>query len=221
MHRGMFSTVHFASAACALSWFGGFEHAAAQMAGSSPPTHRLYCPPYHEPTMNKSSERLVVFVTPAQKRAISTAARERGISVSELLRRAVLAFDATAEQVRAARIVDSWPTRQAPDALAQALRRIAATAGPARAAPPSPAVSAHAGEPSAQQPIPVTAAVARAMELRDERRDEAQRRGECLDVQTVARMTARWATASHDADNAPAFDDAAPLPTSRRARTGS
>jgi hypothetical protein len=171
--------------------------------------------------MNKSSERLVVFVTPAQKRAISTAARERGISVSELLRRAVLAFDATAEQVRAARIVDSWPTRQAPDALDQVLRRIAATAGPTRAAPSSPAVSAHAGEPSAQQPIPVTAAVARAMELRDERRDEAQRRGECLDVQTVARMTARWATGSHDADNAPAFDDAAPLPTSRRARTGS
>ncbi|HWX11832.1 MAG TPA: hypothetical protein VNZ04_07505 [Trinickia sp.] len=172
--------------------------------------------------MNKSSERLVVFVTPAQKRAVSTAARDLGISVSELLRRAVLTFDATAEQVRAARIVDSWPMRQAPDALDQALRRIAATAGPTRAAASSPAVAAQTGEPSAQQPIPVAAAVARAMELHGERGDEAQHRGAYLDVQTVARMTARWATVgTHDADNAPAFADEATVPTAKRARTGS
>jgi hypothetical protein len=172
--------------------------------------------------MNKSSERLIVFVTPAQKRAVSTAARDLGISVSELLRRAVLAFDATAEQVRAARIVDSWPMRQAPDALDQALRRIAATAGPTRAAPSSPAVAAQPGEPSVRQPIPVAAAVARALELHSERGNKAQYEGACLDVQTVARLTARWATAgSHDADNAPAFDDAATIPKARRARTGS
>ena len=42
--------------------------------------------------MNKPSERIVVFVSPAQKRAISTTAENLGISVSELMRRAVLSF---------------------------------------------------------------------------------------------------------------------------------
>ncbi len=172
--------------------------------------------------MNTSSERLVVFVTPAQKRAISTAARDLGISVSELLRRAVLAFDATAEQVRAARIVDSWAMRQAPDALDQTVRQIAATAKPPRAASSLPAVGAHAGEPSAQQPISVAAAVVRAIELHRQRGDKAQYEGACLDVQTVARMTAHWATAgTRDGDNAPAFDDETAAPTAKRVRTGS
>ncbi|MEA3120716.1 MAG: hypothetical protein QOH33_257 [Paraburkholderia sp.] len=174
--------------------------------------------------MNKSSERIVVFVTPAQKRAISTAARDLGISASELLRRAVLTFDATAEQVRAARIVDSWPIRQAPNALDDALRRIAAVEQ-IRATPVSTELGAHAGEPSAQpseQPVPVAAAIVRAIELRGERGDAGQYEDKCLDVQTVARMTARWAASStHHADNAAAFDDKAPLRTAKRARTGS
>jgi NAD(P)H-hydrate repair Nnr-like enzyme with NAD(P)H-hydrate epimerase domain len=56
--------------------------------------------------MNKPSERIVVFVTPAQKRAIAASAEELGISVSELMRRAVLSFGATSEQVKAASLVD-------------------------------------------------------------------------------------------------------------------
>jgi NAD(P)H-hydrate repair Nnr-like enzyme with NAD(P)H-hydrate epimerase domain len=55
--------------------------------------------------MNKPSERIVVFVTPAQKRAIAASAEELGISVSELMRRAVLSFGATSEPVKAARAV--------------------------------------------------------------------------------------------------------------------
>ena len=51
--------------------------------------------------MNKPSERIVVFVTPAQKRAIAASAEQLGISVSELMRRAVLAYGGTADQVKA------------------------------------------------------------------------------------------------------------------------
>jgi hypothetical protein len=173
--------------------------------------------------MNKTNERLIVFVTPAEKRAISAAAHGLGIGVSELLLRALLTFDATAEPVRAARITDSWTTRQAPDALDHALRQIAATAGPLPAAlSSSPAVGAHAGEPSVQQPISIVADVVRAIELQAERGNEAQCKGACLDVQTVARMTASWAAAStRDGDNAPAFDDEWTLPTAQRACTGS
>ena len=53
-----------------------------------------------------SSERLVVFVTPAQKRVLAARAQRMGISLSELVRRAVLAFDETGEEVRAAGLVD-------------------------------------------------------------------------------------------------------------------
>ncbi len=56
--------------------------------------------------MNSSSERLVVFVTPAQKRVLAARAARMGISLSELVRRAVLAFDDTGEEVRAAGLVD-------------------------------------------------------------------------------------------------------------------
>jgi len=42
--------------------------------------------------MNAPSERLVVFVTPAQKRVLAARAARMGISLSELVRRAVLAF---------------------------------------------------------------------------------------------------------------------------------
>ncbi|EDZ98926.1 conserved hypothetical protein, partial [Burkholderia sp. H160] len=67
--------------------------------------------------MSKPSERIVVFVTTAQKRAITATAEELGISVSELMRRAVLSFGATSEQVKAASIVDRLRAPRAPDAL--------------------------------------------------------------------------------------------------------
>jgi len=75
--------------------------------------------------MNKPSERIVVFVTPAQKRAIAATADGLGISVSELMRRAVIAFNATSDQVKAASIVDRLNAPREPDALAQALRKAA------------------------------------------------------------------------------------------------
>ncbi|MDQ0622935.1 plasmid mobilization protein [Paraburkholderia graminis] len=86
--------------------------------------------------MTKPSERIVVFVTPAQKRAIAATADELGISVSELMRRAVLSFDATSEQVKAASIVDRLNAPRAPDALDAALRRVAQDTEHARAALP-------------------------------------------------------------------------------------
>jgi hypothetical protein len=75
--------------------------------------------------MNKPSERIVVFVTTAQKRAIAASAEKLGISVSELMRRAVLSFGATSEQVKAASIVDRLRAPRAPDALNAALQRVA------------------------------------------------------------------------------------------------
>ncbi|WP_424449950.1 plasmid mobilization protein, partial [Paraburkholderia kirstenboschensis] len=75
--------------------------------------------------MTKPSERIVVFVTPAQKRAIAATADELRISVSELMRRAVLSFSATSEQVKAASIVDRLNVPRAPDALDAALQRVA------------------------------------------------------------------------------------------------
>jgi hypothetical protein len=75
--------------------------------------------------MNKPSERIVVFVTPAQKRAIASTAEGLGISVSELMRRAVLNFGATSEQVKAASIVDRLRAPREPDALNEALRKAA------------------------------------------------------------------------------------------------
>jgi hypothetical protein len=77
------------------------------------------------PNMNKPSERIVVFVTPAQKRAISATADELGISISELMRRAVIAFSATSDQVKAASIVDRLNAPRQPDALAQVLQKAA------------------------------------------------------------------------------------------------
>jgi hypothetical protein len=75
--------------------------------------------------MNKPSERIVVFVTPAQKRAISAAAQRLGLSVSELMRQAVLSFGATSEQVKAASLVDRLRAPREPDALNAALGRLA------------------------------------------------------------------------------------------------
>ncbi|CAB3699607.1 hypothetical protein [Paraburkholderia rhynchosiae] len=86
--------------------------------------------------MTKPSERIVVFVTPAQKRAIAATADELRISVSELMRRAVLSFDATSERVKAASIVDRLNAPRAPDALDAALQRVARDTRHAREALP-------------------------------------------------------------------------------------
>ncbi|WP_028216282.1 plasmid mobilization protein [Paraburkholderia oxyphila] len=91
--------------------------------------------------MNKPSERIVVFVTPAQKRAISASADELGISISELMRRAVLAFSATSDQVKAASIVDRLNAPREPDVLAQVLRKAAKPLRAGRAAGLRPAVA--------------------------------------------------------------------------------
>jgi uncharacterized protein YaaN involved in tellurite resistance len=88
--------------------------------------------------MSKPSERIVVFVTTAQKRAITATAEDLGISVSELMRRAVLSFGATSEQVKAASIVDRLRAPRAPDALNAALQRVARGTRHARAALPTP-----------------------------------------------------------------------------------
>jgi len=76
----------------------------------------------------KPTERIVVFVTPAQKLAISKTADDLGVSVSELMRRAVLNFNATSEQIKAAGIVDRLRAPKAPDPLDIALRSVAAKA---------------------------------------------------------------------------------------------
>ncbi|WP_250472197.1 hypothetical protein [Caballeronia sp. GAFFF1] len=76
----------------------------------------------------KPTERIVVFVTPAQKLAISKTADDLGISVSELMRRAVLNFNATSEQIKVAGIVDRLRAPKAPDPLDVALRSVAAKA---------------------------------------------------------------------------------------------
>jgi hypothetical protein len=73
----------------------------------------------------KPSERIVVFVTPAQKLAITSTADGLGISVSELMRRAVLNFNATSEQVKVAGIVDRLRAPKTPDPLNVALRQVA------------------------------------------------------------------------------------------------
>lgn len=73
----------------------------------------------------KPSERIVVFVTPAQKLAISNTAEGLGISVSELMRRAVLNFNATSEQIKVAGLVERLRAPKTPDALNVALRHVA------------------------------------------------------------------------------------------------
>lgn len=99
--------------------------------------------------MNKPSERIVVFVSPAQKRAISTTAETLGISVSELMRRAVLSFGATSEQVKAASIVDRLRAPREPDALNEALQRVARASKHLRQATPAALRSPAPGSKSA------------------------------------------------------------------------
>jgi hypothetical protein len=108
--------------------------------------------------MNKPSERIVVFVTPAQKRAISATADELGISISELMRRAVLSFGATSEQVKAASIVDRLRAPRQPDALNEALQRVARAGNRMRQATPAalkPASTSASAETSAAPLAPI------------------------------------------------------------------
>ncbi|WP_242540190.1 plasmid mobilization protein [Trinickia mobilis] len=111
--------------------------------------------------MNKSSERIVIFVTPAQKLAISTSAQRLGISVSELIRRAVLEFEATGDQVKAASIVDRLHAPQAPNALNETLRRVAKGAPAVRHA--APAASADRPDDGTPPRASLGASVARAI----------------------------------------------------------
>ena len=178
--------------------------------------------------MTQSSQRIAAFVTPAQKRALTTKAQSLGISVSELVRRAVLAFEETADEVRAARIVDSWQARPAADSLNETLRRIANAApslasrvayGPAsQDQPETPALSAVSGcggevddvPAASSQPIPVAAAVARALAC-EPVEAACTEDGEplpSLDLDTVTRLTSRWsetpAAATPDSARRPA-----------------
>ncbi|MBB5442266.1 MULTISPECIES: hypothetical protein [unclassified Paraburkholderia] len=107
--------------------------------------------------MSKPSERIVVFVTTAQKRAITATAEDLGISVSELMRRAVLSFGATSEQVKAASIVDRLRAPRAPDPLNAALQRVARGTRYARAALP---VALQAHEKDAAAPAAAAASAA-------------------------------------------------------------
>lgn len=129
-----------------------------------------------EPIMNAaSSERLVVFVTPAQKRVLAARAARMGISVSELVRRAVLAFDDTGQEVRAAGLIDRLGAASEASAT-DPLRRLAQAgqhghergmplAGRAAPAPGESVRPAEAGDNDTV--LPVAAAVARALVAQD------------------------------------------------------
>ncbi|WP_050454434.1 plasmid mobilization protein [Candidatus Burkholderia verschuerenii] len=94
----------------------------------------------------KPSERIVVFVTPAQKLAIGKTADNLGISVSELMRRTVLNFNATSEQIKAAGIVDRLRAPKAPDPLDVALKSVAATAAAREAREAAASAAKNAGK---------------------------------------------------------------------------
>ena len=96
----------------------------------------------------KPSERIVVFVTPAQKLAISKTADTLGISVSELMRRAVVNFTATSEQIKAATIVDRLRAPKAPDALDVALKSVAAKAAAREAREAAAQATRNASKPA-------------------------------------------------------------------------
>lgn len=139
--------------------------------------------------MSQSSERLVFFVTPAQKRVLAARAERLGISLSELVRRAVLAFDETGEEVRAAGLVDRLGAARSQIAESDRLRRLAAGSGiergPVRqlaplqstdqaagacaamhsSTPAEPATLGHddVANENAEPALPVAAAVARAL----------------------------------------------------------
>ncbi|HEY1996333.1 plasmid mobilization protein [Paraburkholderia sp.] len=159
--------------------------------------------------MNKPSERIVVFVTPAQKRAIAASAEQLGISVSELMRRAVLSFGATSEPVKAASIVDRLRAPREPDALNEALQRVANGTRHAPAALPAVAKkNAAAAKPADARPAsePLLPADVLAALVRTPEEEEA-----IAEAEVVARVTAAEAATfarSADAGNAKATKDA-------------
>ncbi|MFX1762141.1 hypothetical protein PWP93_06025 [Paraburkholderia sp. A1RI-2L] len=149
--------------------------------------------------MNKPSERIVVFVTSAQKRAISATADELGISISELMRRAVLAFGATSDPVKAASIVDRLSATRQPDALAQVLRKAAKPLRTGRSAAPRPAAVEPADE--AQANADDAAALAAGPDERADAVPEAglepdSERAERALAQAVARLSGEAAEAA-------------------------
>lgn len=161
--------------------------------------------------MNKPSERIVVFVTPAQKRAISASADTLGISISELMRRAVLAFGATSDQVKAASIVDRLNAPREPDTLAQVLHKAAKPLRPRRgsALRPAPsAVPAQDGEPELAQLAPNDEATAPAQTDHDLAGPAARCDGEAdaaqpqVAAETQAAALPSSPAAGHDIGNA-------------------
>lgn len=183
--------------------------------------------------MNKPSERIVVFVSPAQKRAISTTAENLGISVSELMRRAVLSFGATSEQVKAASIVDRLRAPREPDALNEALQRVARASKHLRQATPAALRSPAPGSKSTptendtvfaasdtpQEPLapidlatPVAALATPVASVTLDNTDDAAA------AQAAARVTAAKsaALASHDATDTRAPSSAPTLLSSKR-----
>jgi hypothetical protein len=148
--------------------------------------------------MNSSSERLVVFVTPAQKRVLAARAARLGVSLSELVRRALLAFDDTGEEVRAAGLVDRLGASQSRIAESDTLRRLAAgQATPGSAGSTGTQGSPHAAAPLTDETLPdedetaalpVAAAVARA--LAAQANGEAEAAQDMEDEAAVARVIA-------------------------------
>jgi hypothetical protein len=102
----------------------------------------------------KPSERIVVFVTPAQKLAISNTAESLGISASELMRRAVMSFDATSEQVKVAGIVDRLHAPRAPDPLNVALQQVAERAAAREARDAAQTAKAASKRSMAEKELP-------------------------------------------------------------------
>jgi len=163
--------------------------------------------------MSKSSERLVVFVTPAQKRAILSTAQRLNVSISELLRRALLEYEATGEQVRTANIVDRLHAAQTGDALNATLQRVAhslaqrtqtqANAGEKARSPgetPDPNASAQSVAATVARVLAAKAEAEAALDAAAARRALELRENEA----TVARVTAAESTAPRDDSCAPA-----------------
>jgi hypothetical protein len=73
--------------------------------------------------MTKATERIVVFVTTAEKQAIVSIADRMGVSMSELMRQAVQNFAAAAQQVKVAALVERMQQPKYVDPVAAALER--------------------------------------------------------------------------------------------------
>jgi hypothetical protein len=160
--------------------------------------------------MNKPSERIVVFVTPAQKRAISATADELGISVSELMRRAVIAFSATSDQVKAASIVDRLNAPREPDALAQVLRKAARPLRVGRGAAVRPAAQAHA-EAADEATDGIDGATSEEALQNEPALNQTENHAERELAQTVARLAAQTQAAGSTSDAQNSHSDSLPM----------